>query len=207
MENPCWSRVLRGSCLLAAQVLEHPWMQASGGAEHLPRTAARIQDAIMRRCALCWLPSALCLGCPPAAGLQGCCCRAAAGCIPRLPAGWLAVGEGRAAPLPWPLLFHPPAPSSLPPGRRSSSRLTLQQRISEAIDASRSVTPTVSRTVTPATESLKAAAAAASLACGSPCGGSSPPAGGSPRFDAAAYSQPLHAAAVSSGSQAAGGEA
>ncbi|PRW61339.1 Pkinase-domain-containing [Chlorella sorokiniana] len=65
--------------LTCEQVLEHPWMQGSGGAEHLPRTAARIQDAITRR--------------------------------------------------------------------RSSSRLTLQQRISEAIDASRSVTPTVSRTL------------------------------------------------------------
>jgi calcium/calmodulin-dependent protein kinase I len=123
--------------LTCEQVLEHPWMQGSGGAEHLPRTAARIQDAITRR--------------------------------------------------------------------RSSSRLTLQQRISEAIDASRSVTPTVSRTVTPATDALKAAAAAASLVGGSPRAGGSPPAGGSPRYDAAAYSQPLHAA--SSSSQAAGGEA
>lgn len=34
------------------QVLEHPWMQQSGGGEHLPRTAARIQDAITRRCDL-----------------------------------------------------------------------------------------------------------------------------------------------------------
>lgn len=96
---------------------------------------------------------------------------------------------------------------ALPPSRRSSSRLTLQQRISEAIDASRSVTPTVSRTVTPATESLKAAAVAAHLAGGSPCGGSSTPAGGSPRYEAAAYSQPLHAATAGGSSNAAGGEA
>lgn len=78
----------------------------------------------------------------------------------------------------------PAQPRSLPalctpPRRRSSQRLTLQQRISDAIDASRSVTPTVSRTVTPGTDSLRAAAAAAAAASPGSLAGSSPPAGGS----------------------------
>lgn len=187
---------------------------AAGADAHLPRTAAKIQEAVTRRCAPAPL---LCLPRPRPcrrSDLPRRCTRrpraAAAAPPPR------AANRGAAHRLPagWPPLVHgPPAcaclplrrPRAAPCRRRSSQRLTLAQRIDEAISRSASVTPTVSRSVTPATETLRqAAAAAAALGPSSPAGGS--PAGGSPKVAAAPWTEPAPPALPEAAAAAAAGQ-